>query len=555
MKLLKFKQIICLFLILDCSTVFAAKPVNLDQENPAFLRNFLSMPTTYAHKRIPNDLQETARTVDHQEKVHVRLQQTYHGYKVWGGNAIIHIPHGANVNKYLPGLVADAEKSQGTMSGKLYQNLADDLSTHESAIFSEEQREKAQAYAIQDYEQKKNISIQPSKKHSELIVYVDANNQAHFAFFINFYFKQNGMPVMPHYLLDASTFKIYEQWNEVQSLETVDGGGFGGNKKMGKLVYDGLPSHLAKLTISRDPAKQLCFLKNSDVEVIDFREGKHAQFTCVKKNSEHNDIYWDGEHHQVNEGYSPDNDVLYAGKIIHSLYRDWLQQSVLTRNAKAMPLIMVTHAPTYDDEGNPNQDNAHWDPEEEKMYFGDGANAFYPLTSVDVAAHEISHGYTGQHAKLYYFNESGGMNESFSDMAAQAAEFYSYGHNSWMIGRDVTRNQEALRYFAEPTKDCNGRRPGNQCSIDHIRDYQPGMNVHFSSGIYNRMFYLLANSPGWDIKKAFTLMAQAQNYWTPNSSFTDGACGVLSAAKDLSYAQGAIVRAFNEVGILTNQCR
>lgn len=51
------------------------------------------------------------------------------------------------------------------------------------------------------------------------------------------------------------------------------------------------------------------------------------------------------------------------------------------------------------------------------------------------------------------------------------------------------------RYMEDPTRD--GR------SIGNYADYVNGMDVHYSSGVYNRAFFLLSNSDGWDIQKAF----------------------------------------------------
>ncbi len=59
------------------------------------------------------------------------------------------------------------------------------------------------------------------------------------------------------------------------------------------------------------------------------------------------------------------------------------------------------------------------------MTFGDGASYFYPLVSLDVSAHEVSHGFIEQNSNLIYSGQSGGINEAFSDMAGEAAEFYS----------------------------------------------------------------------------------------------------------------------------------
>jgi pseudolysin len=142
------------------------------------------------------------------------------------------------------------------------------------------------------------------------------------------------------------------------------------------------------------------------------------------------------------------------------------------------------------------------------------------------------------------------MNESFSDMAAQAAQFYSEGKNSWKIGERIMKESsgyEALRYMDKPSRD--------GASIDTADEYYNGLDVHYSSGVYNHLFYLLANEPGWNVRKAFDVMVKAnQDYWTPWSSFQKGACGVLSATRDYGYDVGTLNDALNQVALTTNQC-
>ena len=58
------------------------------------------------------------------------------------------------------------------------------------------------------------------------------------------------------------------------------------------------------------------------------------------------------------------------------------------------------------------------------MVFGDGQTTFYPLVSLDVTSHEVSHGYTENQSGLVYADMSGGMNEAYSDISGEAAEFY-----------------------------------------------------------------------------------------------------------------------------------
>ena len=71
-----------------------------------------------------------------------------------------------------------------------------------------------------------------------------------------------------------------------------------------------------------------------------------------------------------------------------------------------------------------NYVNAFWDGE--KMTYGDGdGNRFGPLTSLDVAGHEMSHGVTENSANLTYSGESGGLNEATSDIFGTMVEFYA----------------------------------------------------------------------------------------------------------------------------------
>jgi Zn-dependent metalloprotease len=143
---------------------------------------------------------------------------------------------------------------------------------------------------------------------------------------------------------------------------------------------------------------------------------------------------------------------------------------------------------------------------------------------------------------------SGGMNEAFSDMAAQAAEFYSGGQNSWQIGPEIFKAAgKALRYMDDPTKD--GR------SIANAKDFNPWLDVHYTSGVYNKFFYLLGTSKGWDTKKAFDVMMHANaSYWTSGSTFIEGACGAIRAAQDHQYDTAAVVAAADGVGIDTSSC-
>lgn len=111
-----------------------------------------------------------------------------------------------------------------------------------------------------------------------------------------------------------------------------------------------------------------------------------------------------------------------------------------------------------------------------------------------------------------------------------------------MVGGQIFKSDGALRYFADPTLD--GR------SIGHASDYYSGIDVHHSSGVFNKAFYLLATSEGWDTRKAFEVMVRAnQLYWTRTSDYDNAACGVKQATDDAGYSSDDVINAFTQVGV------
>ncbi len=58
--------------------------------------------------------------------------------------------------------------------------------------------------------------------------------------------------------------------------------------------------------------------------------------------------------------------------------------------------------------------NAFWDGTQ--MTYGDGSGNTHPLTAIDVAGHEMSHGVTEATANLNYSGDAGGLNEATSDI-------------------------------------------------------------------------------------------------------------------------------------------
>lgn len=561
---------VCLF---GGMSAYAAEPVDLGKQPVSMLTPYVSAPANNLRSRSikVDELQETRRATDTNNTTHIRMQQYHAGYPVWGAESVAHVP--ASKKRMTLNLAALPSAAGSSMNGKMYRELDADLAAVSPQVFNDAQAEKAKNKALELAKTTYGASESEVEKH-QLMVYVDEKNTAHWAFLTSVYLDNTGanqIPANPTYILDAVTFDVYKSWNNIKTIDRASGGGYGGNTKTDKLVYDGLPNDLAALVIKRDG--DTCYLENDDVKIFDGRKGTRKKpfqmnYKCSQPDTKHNNVFWDGSMDSANGGFSPANDALYAGTVVQSLYKEWYKLPMLVnRDGSPMTLKMYAHF------GNA-WENAEWDDRKNEIHLGDGADWAYPLTSLGVVAHEVSHGFTSQHSDLVYADQSGSMNESFSDMAAQAAESFAVGKSTWQIGSEIVKEEDsALRYMDQPSKDCpKGEKAGSGCSIDSADQYQylvrycqdvlrlrgdalQGYIVHLASGVYNRAFYLLATSEGWDVKKAFEVMLHANSfYWTGHTDFNSGACGVIKSTKDLHYDTAAVVEAFNKVGIDTKAC-
>jgi Zn-dependent metalloprotease len=218
--------------------------------------------------------------------------------------------------------------------------------------------------------------------------------------------------------------------------------------------------------------------------------------------------------------------------------------------------------------------NAFWDGTQ--MTYGDGAGNAKPLTSIDVAGHEMSHGVTENSAGLNYRGESGGLNEATSDIFGTAVEFYADDTSAtpdvgdYLIGEliDINGNGTPLRYMDKPSKD--GR------SADCWSKSVGRLNVHYSSGPLNHWFFLASegsgdqtvngiayNSPtcGGAPAVAGAGRAVAEQVWyrtlttklTSSSGYAAARNGAIASAKELYTRNSpeclAVQNAFNAIAV------
>ncbi len=148
---------------------------------------------------------------------------------------------------------------------------------------------------------------------------------------------------------------------------------------------------------------------------------------------------------------------------------------------------------------NTAYDNAYYSDTCRCMFIGDGSS-FNSLGSIDVIGHEMGHGVTAATSNLTYAGESGGLNESSSDINGEAVEAYARGGgkgdsipltgNDWVLGKEISKTGTPLRWMYRPSKDGSSPDAWNS-SIKRL-------DVHYSSGPNNRMFYFLAQGSSAD---------------------------------------------------------
>ena len=361
----------------------------------------------------------------------------------------------------------------------------------------------------------KSVGLKKHNEQSRLAIWVDDQNKAHLVYEVS-YVTYGKSPSRPYLIIDANTGEVLLSYDNLQHANAT---GPGGNLKTGKYIYG---TDFDSLDVSQ--SGNTCTMNNANVRTINLNGGTSGSsahsFTCPENTVK-----------EINGAYSPLNDAHFFGNVIFNMYNDWVGTAPLS-----FQLQMRVHYSS-------NYENAFWDGS--AMTFGDGQNTFYPLVSLDVSAHEVSHGFTEQNSGLIYNGKPGGLNEAFSDMAGEAAEFYMKGSNDWLVAKDIFKGNGALRYMNNPTQGGH--------SIDNQSNYYSGMDVHYSSGVYNKAFYNLATTPGWDTQKAFIVMARAnQLYWSAGVGWDLAGNGVMDAACDLNYDPNDVKAALAAVGVNSN---
>ena len=197
-----------------------------------------------------------------------------------------------------------------------------------------------------------------------------------------------------------------------------------------------------------------------------------------------------------------------------------------------------------------------------KVGSGGGGPLTNSYATLDIIGHEYAHAVTGSTAELEYQNESGALNESFSDIFGEALELYSNGTNDWLMGAE--RDGGYIRNLSNP-KDKG--QPDTYLGTNWYNGANDFGGVHTNSGVQNFWFYLMAvggtgtndNGDDYDVpaigfnQAAVIAYNCLLSYLGPTSDYADARDASIAAVTDIwgvcSPEMKAVMNAWHAVGV------
>jgi len=263
----------------------------------------------------------------------------------------------------------------------------------------------------------------------------------------------------------------------------------------------------------------------------------------------------------------PAADEAYDGAgATYDLYYDIFERNSI--DDRGMELISIVHYLQ-------GYDNAFWNGE--RMVYGDGDEdlpegdrIFNRFTiAIDIIGHELTHGVTQYEANLVYKDQSGALNESFSDvfgsLVKQRIRNQTAEQADWIIGEGLFTskvNGVGIRSMKNPGTAYDDPLLGKDPQPAHMNDYvqttSDNGGVHINSGIPNKAFYNVAMSLGgfaWE-KAGKIWYKTLKDKLNANSDFYSAAQATIDVAGDLygdnSVEQQAVRKGWEDVGIVLN---
>ncbi|MGY4929432.1 M4 family metallopeptidase, partial [Streptomyces sp. 900105755] len=379
---------------------------------------------------------------DNDGTVHTRYERTYDGLPVLGGDLVVHTP--------------PASLAAGTLS-TTFNNRHTVAVPTVSAAYS---KSAAQTKALKTA--RALDAHKPVADSARKVIWA-GNGTPKLAWeTVVGGFQDDGTPSKLHVVTDATTGKELYRYQAVQT-------------GTGNTQYSG--------TVTLNTT-----LSGSTYQLYDTTRGGHKTYNLNNGTSgtgtlmtDSDDVWGTGSGSNTQTAGA---DAAYGAQMTWDFYKNTFGRSGI-KNDGVAAYSRVHYSSSYV--------NAFWDDSCFCMTYGDGSGGTHALTSLDVAGHEMSHGVTSNTAGLNYTGESGGLNEATSDIFGTGVEFYANNSSDvgdYLIGEKIDINGDGtpLRYMDKPSKDGS--------SADSWYSGVGNLDVHYSSGPANHMFYLLSEGSG-----------------------------------------------------------
>jgi Zn-dependent metalloprotease len=379
---------------------------------------------------------------DNDGTVHTRYERTYDGLPVLGGDLVVHTP--------------PASVAAGTVSATFNNKHAIKVASTAASVAKSAAETKALRTA------KALDAKQPSADSARKVIWAgDGTPKLAWETVVGG-FQDDGTPSRLHVITDATSGK---ELSRFQAIETGTG----------NTQYSGAVSLSTTLS-------------GSTYQLYDTTRGGHKTYNLNNATSgtgtlmtDSDDVWGTGSGSNTQTAGA---DAAYGAQETWDFYKNTFGRSGI-KNDGVAAYSRVHYSSAYV--------NAFWDDSCFCMTYGDGSGGTHALTSLDVAGHEMSHGVTSNTAGLDYTGESGGLNEATSDIFGTGVEFYANNSTDvgdYLIGEKIDINGDGtpLRYMDQPSKDGS--------SADSWYSGVGNLDVHYSSGPANHMFYLLSEGSG-----------------------------------------------------------
>lgn len=451
--------------------------------------------------------------VDRSGNRHVRTVQTYKGVPVAGAEVVIHINDQNQAYRitgtYLPDLVLSVEPS-----------------------ISESD---ALEVGLRDFQDNRDVVI---SQDAELVIF---GKRLAYHFILSHLTPEPGRWI---YYVDAHSGQILWRYNDIQSATPGDSGNYqnlSGNRLAGEggtqVVVPGW----------YDATTNFYFLYNAsnnwgvyDDDAADWEQQSSSDWSA-------------NDPAAVSAAYNLELTQSYVTSV---LGRDGFDdQSALAKATVHFGSDFV---------------NAYWNGSEFLFGDGDGSTA-NELAVLDVVAHEYGHALTEYTSNLIYQDESGALNEGYSDILGALVEFWAQpdgtadyplstpGTSDWLIGEDSWLSREALRNLQDPVAyDFPAYYQGTNW---YFGDSDNG-GVHNNSSVLCHALYLLAeggsgsidgypyNLSGIGITDAGQIALRANLYYQLSTDgYPEARQAWMDAADDLGLSSNAVEAVFDAVGV------